>query len=136
MSESYVNWAKVKILRLYSIVHVAMETAESQILTVNQNLSSVYFSVYNFQLVSCNFLLPWFGKWCILTNFQNCVQRPYTKLQRENSQEAKKYKLSNRGTLPIHTLPSAVFPVLMLNDQYSSTPSQQILEHSQRSCPM
>ena len=35
----------------------------------------------------------------------------------KTGQEAKKYKLSNRGILPIHTLPSAVFPVLMSNDQ-------------------
>ena len=54
----------------------------------------------------------------------------------KTGQEAKKYKLSNRGILPIHTLPSAVFPVLMSNDQWRSTPAQQILEHSQRSCPM
>ena len=33
------------------------------ILPVNQNLSSVYFSVAKFELVSATFLFPWFGKW-------------------------------------------------------------------------
>ena len=48
-----------EILRLYSIVHVAMETTTTSNLPVNQNLSSVYFSLKNnkFQLVSCNLSL-------------------------------------------------------------------------------
>ena len=46
-----------EILRLYSIVHVAMETTKHHILPVNQNLSSVYFSIAKFQLVSCNLSL-------------------------------------------------------------------------------
>ena len=43
--------SKSKILRLYSIIHVAMETKKHHILPVNQNLSSVYFSIAKFQLV-------------------------------------------------------------------------------------
>ena len=47
--------SKSEILRLYLIVHVAMETTNHQILPVNQNPSSVYFSLAKFfQLVSCN----------------------------------------------------------------------------------
>ena len=49
--------SKSEILRLYSIVHVAMETTKTSILPVNQNLSSVYFSLAKFQLVSCNLSL-------------------------------------------------------------------------------
>ena len=49
--------SKSKILRLYSIVHVAMETTKRHILPANQNLSSVYFSLARFQLVSCNLSL-------------------------------------------------------------------------------
>ena len=45
---------KSEILRLYPIVHVAMETTKYHILPVRQNLSSVYFSLAKFQLVSCN----------------------------------------------------------------------------------
>ena len=48
---------KSEILRLYSIVHVAMETTKRQILPVNQNLSLVYFPPAKFQLVSCNLSL-------------------------------------------------------------------------------
>ena len=45
MSEFYV---------LYSIVHVAMETAKTPNFAGQSNLSSVYFSLAKFQLVSCN----------------------------------------------------------------------------------
>ena len=45
--------SKSEILRVYSIVHVAMENYEN----VNQNLLSVYFSLAKFQLVSCNLSL-------------------------------------------------------------------------------
>ena len=41
MSEFYVN-SKTEILRLYSIVHVAMKLQKRQIFPVNQNLSSIY----------------------------------------------------------------------------------------------
>ena len=49
--------SKTEILRLYSVVHVAMETKKRHILPVNQNLSSVYFSLAKFQLLSCNLKL-------------------------------------------------------------------------------
>ena len=42
--------SKIEILRLYSNLHVAM-------LPVNQNPLSVYFSLANFQLMSCNLAL-------------------------------------------------------------------------------
>ena len=42
---------------LYSVVHVAMETTKTSNFTVSQNLSSVYFSLAKFQLVSCNLSL-------------------------------------------------------------------------------
>ena len=48
---------KSEILRLYSVVHVAMETTKRHILPVNQNRSSVHFSLAKFQLVSCNLSL-------------------------------------------------------------------------------
>ena len=46
--------SKSEILGLYSIVHVAMETAKIPNFTGQSNLSSVYFSLAKFQLVSCN----------------------------------------------------------------------------------
>ena len=54
--------SKSEILRLYSIVYVAMETTKHQILPVNQNLSSVYFSLSKFQLVSCYLSLAMTGQ--------------------------------------------------------------------------
>ena len=39
------------------IVYVAMETTKTSFLPVNQNLSSMNFSLAKFQLVSCNFSL-------------------------------------------------------------------------------
>ena len=48
---------KSEILRLHSIVHVAMETTKMSNLPVNQNLSSVYFSLAKFKLVSSNLSL-------------------------------------------------------------------------------
>ena len=47
-----------------------------QILPVNQNLSSVYFSLAKFQLVSCNLSLAMIWQMNTLTNSQNCVQSP------------------------------------------------------------
>ena len=49
--------SKSEILRLYSIVKVAMETTKTSHFTCQQNFSSVYFSLAKFQLVSCNFSL-------------------------------------------------------------------------------
>ena len=49
--------SKSKIFRLYSIIHVAMETTKTSNLPADQNLSSVYFSLAKFQLVSCNLSL-------------------------------------------------------------------------------
>ena len=46
--------SKSEILKLYSICHVAMETTKMSDLPVNQNVSSVYFSLAKFQLLSCN----------------------------------------------------------------------------------
>ena len=62
--------AEFLLLRLYSIVYVAMETTKTSNFTCQSN----------FSLRAATFLLPWFGnwfgKWHILTNFQNCVQPP------------------------------------------------------------
>ena len=60
--------------RLYSIVHAAMETSKTEILPGNQNLSSVYFSLAKFQLVSCNLSRVMIWRMNTLTNCQNCVQ--------------------------------------------------------------
>ena len=46
--------SKSEILGLYSIVYVAMETAKTPNFSGQLNLSSVYFSLVKFQLVSCN----------------------------------------------------------------------------------
>ena len=35
------------------------------------------FHLPSFSLWTATFLLPWFGKWHIITNCQNCVQPPY-----------------------------------------------------------
>ena len=48
---------KSEILRLYSIAHVAWKLGKRQIVPVVQNLSSVYLSLANFQLVSYNLSL-------------------------------------------------------------------------------
>ena len=50
-----------EILRLYSIVHVAMETTKTSNFTRQSiTLSSVYFSLAKSQLVSCNLSLATF----------------------------------------------------------------------------
>ena len=51
--------SKSEILSLYLIIHVAIETMKTLklILPINQNISSVYFSLAKFQLVSCNLSL-------------------------------------------------------------------------------
>ena len=56
--------SKSEILRLYSIIHVAIETTKMSNFTVNQNI----FHVASFHLWSVTLLLPWFSKWHILTN--------------------------------------------------------------------
>ena len=42
---------------MYSIVHADMETTKTSNFTRQSNLSSVYFSLAKFQLVSCNLSL-------------------------------------------------------------------------------
>ena len=49
--------SKSEISRLYSIVHVVMETTATSNLPVHQNLSSVSFSLAKFELLSCNLSL-------------------------------------------------------------------------------
>ena len=45
MIEFYINWAKVKILRLYSIVHVAMETTKTSHFTCrSKSFISIFFT--------------------------------------------------------------------------------------------
>ena len=81
--------SKLEILRLYSIVHIAMETTKRQILPVSQNLSSVYLSFAKFQLVSCNLSLAmtWqitythkLPKQCSATLFGLAVLRMHEKI--------------------------------------------------------
>ena len=53
-SEFYVNWAKVKCIQSFML---PWKQRNRHILPVDQNLLSVYFSLANFQLVSCNLSL-------------------------------------------------------------------------------
>ena len=57
MSEFYVNWAKVKIYGCIQSFMLPWKLQKCQILPVNQNLSSAYFSLAKFQLVSRNLFL-------------------------------------------------------------------------------
>ena len=57
MSEVYVNGAKVKFLFCIQSFMLPWKLRKRQILPVNQNLSSVCFSLAKFQLVSCNLSL-------------------------------------------------------------------------------
>ena len=54
MSEFYVNWVKVKCIQSFML---PWKRRNRHILPVDQNLLSVYFSLANFQLVSCNLSL-------------------------------------------------------------------------------
>ena len=68
--------SKSEILRLYSIVQVAMETTKTSYST-RPSSYSLPSHLPSFSFWAATFLLPWFGKWHILTNWQNCVQPPY-----------------------------------------------------------
>ena len=57
MSEFYVNWAKRKFYGCIQLFTLPWKLQKRQILTVNQNLLSVYFSLAKFQLMSCNLSL-------------------------------------------------------------------------------
>ena len=57
MSEFYVNWRKVKFYGCIQTFMLPWKLRKRQILPVNQNLSSAYFSPAKFQLVSCNLSL-------------------------------------------------------------------------------
>ena len=57
MSEFYVNRAKVKFRGCIQSFMLPWKLRKRQILYVNQNLSSVYFSLATFQPVSCNLSL-------------------------------------------------------------------------------
>ena len=61
MSEFYVNWAKVKFKGSIQSYMSPWKLWNRQILPVNKNLSSVYFSLAKSQLVSCNlsFAMIW-----------------------------------------------------------------------------
>ena len=54
LSEFYVNWVKVKCIQSFML---PWKRRNRHILPVDQNLLSVYFSLANFQLVSCNLSL-------------------------------------------------------------------------------
>ena len=68
--------SKSEILRLFLIVHVAMENTKTSHFTCQTNVSPVYFSLAEFQLVSCNVSLAMIWQIIILTNCQSCVQPP------------------------------------------------------------
>ena len=56
--------SKSEILRLYSIVHVAMETTTTSNFTCQANsFISIFFYLPSFYLLAATFLLPWFDKW-------------------------------------------------------------------------
>ena len=57
MSEFYVNWSEVKFWCCIQSFMLPWKLRKRQILPVNQNISSVYFSLAKFQLVSCNLSL-------------------------------------------------------------------------------
>ena len=57
MSEFYVNWAGVKFQGCIQSFMLPWKLRKLEILPVNQNRSSVYFSLAKFQLVSCNLSL-------------------------------------------------------------------------------
>ena len=54
ISEFSVNWAKVKFEGCIQSFMLPWKLRKCQILPVNQNLSSIYFPLAKFQLVSCN----------------------------------------------------------------------------------
>ena len=57
---------------------------------------SIFFTC---QVPACElqpFLLPWFGKWHILTNCQNCVQPPYYPFFKVMRKRKKKYEVKIR----------------------------------------
>ena len=62
MSEFYVNWTKVKFWGCIQSFMLPWKLPKRQILPVNQNLSSVYFSLSKFQLVSCYLSLAMIGQ--------------------------------------------------------------------------
>ena len=57
MSEFYVNWVKMKFYERIQSLLLPWKLRKRQILAVNQNLSSVCFSLAKFQLLSCNLSL-------------------------------------------------------------------------------
>ena len=57
MSEFYLNWAKVKFQDCIQLFMLPWKLRKRHVLPVNQNLSSVYFSLAKFQLESFNLSL-------------------------------------------------------------------------------
>ena len=55
--QMFCKLSKREILRLFSIVHVDMETTKTSNFTCHSNRSSVYCSLAKFQLVGCNLSL-------------------------------------------------------------------------------
>ena len=55
--QMFCKLGKSEILRLFSIVHVDMETTKTSNFTCHSNRSSVYCSLAKFQLVGCNLSL-------------------------------------------------------------------------------
>ena len=78
ISKFHVKPRKSEVLRLYSIIHIAMETMKMSNFTCQSKsvISIFFFYLPSFSLWATTFLLSWFGKWHIPTNCQNCVQPP------------------------------------------------------------
>ena len=73
MSEFYVNWVKVKSIQSF------MFHGNDETVTFYLSIKIFYqyiFHLPTFSLWAATFLLPWFDKWHILTNCQNCAQPP------------------------------------------------------------
>ena len=76
--QMFCKLGKSEILRLFSIVHVDMETTKTSNFTCHSNRSSVYCSLAKFQLVGCSLSLAmiWQMIYTHNANCQNCVQPP------------------------------------------------------------
>ena len=93
MSELHVNWAKwnFKVVFNRSCCHGNYENLKFY---VSIKIFHQYiFQLPSFSLWAATFLLPWFGKWHIFINCQNCVQTP-------EQETLERYQLSVEEKLP------------------------------------
>ena len=88
--------SKSEILRLYSIAHVAMETTKTSHFTCQLKFFISIFFTCQVPAFELQPELPWFGKWHILTNCQNCVHPPYYPFFKVMRKRKKKYEVQIR----------------------------------------